>query len=247
MADPVEGSAAARVCNRDGLATRLTCVECGTPICPRCLVAGPVGMKCPDCGEKPGSRQERRRPWAALVPVAALVLVVLGVLLPRIVSSGGSGAPPLDEVPLGSVPDASGVVRGGRIGLEVRDANLAFVVHSFSCGATEVPGPGGTRTAQGHYCEVTLDVSNSGRGPATFPGRLQTLVDSAGRRFGPDVAATAGHPANAGRDLLAPVVNPGNTLSGVLVFDVPPDTNVRSVELRAGPQGLGARVGVASP
>ena len=31
--------------------TAITCASCGTPICPRCMVSTPVGMKCPDCGK----------------------------------------------------------------------------------------------------------------------------------------------------------------------------------------------------
>jgi len=30
--------------------TGLTCATCGTPICPKCMVVTPVGMKCPSCG-----------------------------------------------------------------------------------------------------------------------------------------------------------------------------------------------------
>ena len=30
--------------------TNLRCASCGTPICPKCLVQTPVGMKCRDCG-----------------------------------------------------------------------------------------------------------------------------------------------------------------------------------------------------
>lgn len=35
--------------------TRVSCVQCGAPICPDCMVPAPVGFKCPDC-----SRQSRR-------------------------------------------------------------------------------------------------------------------------------------------------------------------------------------------
>ena len=31
--------------------TTLTCAKCGTPICPRCMVQAPVGVRCPDCGK----------------------------------------------------------------------------------------------------------------------------------------------------------------------------------------------------
>lgn len=34
--------------------TNLRCASCGTPICPKCLVQTPVGMKCRDCGTQRG-------------------------------------------------------------------------------------------------------------------------------------------------------------------------------------------------
>ncbi len=33
-------------CEAHGNATRLTCADCGTPICPQCLVKTEVGLKC---------------------------------------------------------------------------------------------------------------------------------------------------------------------------------------------------------
>ena len=35
--------------------TAITCASCGTPICPRCMVSTPVGMKCPDCSRNKNS------------------------------------------------------------------------------------------------------------------------------------------------------------------------------------------------
>ncbi len=35
--------------------TALRCASCGVPICPKCLVQTPVGMKCRDCGTQRGS------------------------------------------------------------------------------------------------------------------------------------------------------------------------------------------------
>ena len=31
--------------------TRLRCARCDTPICPRCAVEAPIGLRCPDCGK----------------------------------------------------------------------------------------------------------------------------------------------------------------------------------------------------
>ena len=32
--------------------TRISCVQCGTNICPDCMVSAPVGFKCPDCARQ---------------------------------------------------------------------------------------------------------------------------------------------------------------------------------------------------
>lgn len=48
-------SAADTVCYRHpGRATRLSCTECGNPICVECSHDAPVGQKCPDCAKLPG-------------------------------------------------------------------------------------------------------------------------------------------------------------------------------------------------
>ena len=33
-----------------GFQTSVSCGRCGDPVCPRCLVHAPVGVRCPDCG-----------------------------------------------------------------------------------------------------------------------------------------------------------------------------------------------------
>lgn len=58
--------------------TGLTCVTCGTPICPDCLVQTPAGMKCPDCGIAPLPAIYRMGPRA--ITIAAVVATGLGAL-----------------------------------------------------------------------------------------------------------------------------------------------------------------------
>lgn len=66
--------------------TRLACTQCGTPICPACLVDAPVGQKCPDCARQPKRARVGGRPdqYARAVgfgvgatAVAAIVLSVV--------------------------------------------------------------------------------------------------------------------------------------------------------------------------
>ncbi len=53
--------------------TRLRCSRCGKPICPRCAVRTPVGMRCPDCA---GTRAAVKANPAGVLKAAAAGIVV---------------------------------------------------------------------------------------------------------------------------------------------------------------------------
>src|SRR4029450_11487114 len=68
--------------------TGVSCSNCGKPICPDCMTATPVGMRCPDCA---GKRQKVRTLRSAHVdPIATYVLIGINVLL--FLASGGGGS-----------------------------------------------------------------------------------------------------------------------------------------------------------
>src|SRR5215211_4219449 len=57
--------------------TRLRCSRCGRPICPRCSVRTPVGMRCPDCA---GTRSSvAAHPARTLTAAGAGLVVAIGV------------------------------------------------------------------------------------------------------------------------------------------------------------------------
>lgn len=63
--------------------TRLHCSTCDAPICPRCAVDAPIGMRCPDCAKPPRGGGLRRRPdqVGRAVGVAVLGALVGGALI----------------------------------------------------------------------------------------------------------------------------------------------------------------------
>jgi hypothetical protein len=60
--------------------TAISCAECGDPICPDCMVQGPVGIKCPNCARLPRSARPHLKPdkAAAAVGTAIGLGVVIG-------------------------------------------------------------------------------------------------------------------------------------------------------------------------
>jgi hypothetical protein len=70
-------------CSRHpGTLTRLSCSECGTPICPRCAVDAPVGQKCPGCARQSRSVRRQGKPQQYVKAVGfGLAAAVAGVVV----------------------------------------------------------------------------------------------------------------------------------------------------------------------
>ena len=72
--------------NHPKVETRLTCSNCGDPICTRCMVATAVGQKCPRCAKQTGRAKGNPEPqilargFGAGVAVAALGGIVLAAV-----------------------------------------------------------------------------------------------------------------------------------------------------------------------
>jgi hypothetical protein len=126
--------------------TRISCVQCGTAICPDCMVAAPVGFKCPDCARQVRHARGLGRPdqyvrgvlfGVGATAVAALVLAqvfqfgflswiaagVAGYLVAEAVrrGAGGNRADPFRYIAMGlavaTVAGAYLVLTRGDVGL----------------------------------------------------------------------------------------------------------------------------------
>ena len=58
--------------------TGVSCSNCGNPICPDCMTATPVGMRCPECSRQ--KTQVRTMRSMAVEPTVAYVLIAINVL-----------------------------------------------------------------------------------------------------------------------------------------------------------------------
>src|SRR2546423_11427029 len=66
--------------------TRLSCSECGRPICTECMTMAPVGIRCPDHSGKPRGTQRiahgaRRLSYGTGTAVVTKVLIGINVLV----------------------------------------------------------------------------------------------------------------------------------------------------------------------
>jgi membrane associated rhomboid family serine protease len=68
--------------------TGVSCSNCGNPICPDCMTATPVGMRCPDCSQQRTPVRTMRS--MHVDPTVTYVLIAINVLLFIGTTAGGS-------------------------------------------------------------------------------------------------------------------------------------------------------------
>jgi membrane associated rhomboid family serine protease len=89
------------VCYRHpGRETGVSCSNCGNPICPDCMTATPVGMRCPECSRQKTPVRTMRNIYVQ--PIVTYVLIGICVLLYLGTWGGGSNAVYVDLGTLGS-------------------------------------------------------------------------------------------------------------------------------------------------
>lgn len=117
---------------------------------------------------------------------------------------------------------------GFGMGDVAQDGKFEFVVTEVETGVEQVGSEYLNETAQGQFVLVHLEVTNVGDKAQTLFDSSQHLIDTDGREHSADSSAGIYLEDNK---VLLNEINPGNTLSGVLVFDIPADATPASVEL----------------
>lgn len=116
------------------------------------------------------------------------------------------------------------------IGMPVRDGKFEFTVESVQPGVPAVGDEFLNQTAQGSYTLVTLRVTNIGDEPQTFSDSNVEGYDSQGRELAPDT--TAGIYANPQGEGFLNDINPGNSSTAVVVFDLAPGETLTSLRVK---------------
>jgi hypothetical protein len=111
----------------------------------------------------------------------------------------------------------------------VRDGKFEFTVQKIKCGGTKVGDSLLNKTAQGQFCMVTLKVTNIGKESQMFDGSNQKAYGADGAQFSAD--DTAGLYANNNDDAFLNDINPGNSVTGTVIFDIPKTAKLAKLEL----------------
>ncbi|MFZ3395126.1 DUF4352 domain-containing protein, partial [Rhodococcus sp. 7Tela_A2] len=116
------------------------------------------------------------------------------------------------------------------LGTPVRDGKFEFVVESFESGLSSVgDNPFLTEEATGQFVTVTMTVMNTHTAAQFFSPDDQVLLDATGREFSPDPTAALNFDSQLGA--WGEELNPGNTATVTLIYDIPVDATPTGIEL----------------
>lgn len=169
------------------------------------------------------------------------ILTAIGVIILLIIIGGAAGGGNNTNTSNNSNDEnaGSGVTQSedktstvAKLNEAARDGKFEFVVKGVECGKAEVVSPETDalrQKAQGQFCLMTLSVKNIGNEQQYFSVSDQKLLNSSSQQYTADSTATLYNGGNS-QPLLAQI-NPGNSVEGVLVFDIPKDQTPVSAEL----------------
>jgi hypothetical protein len=178
-------------------------------------------------------RPRKRHRLLKAIGIGFALLIVL-IVIAGIVGGGkkgGSGTSASGSASTGAAAPAA-ASKGPGIGSKVRDGKFQFVVtrvsHRHSEGDTSI---GLGETAQGRFTVLHIKVTNIGNVSQTLDDSAQYVYDSHGRKYDADSTADIDANSNNGGGVFFNDINPGNTVHGVILFDLPKGDKAVKAEL----------------
>jgi hypothetical protein len=136
--------------------------------------------------------------------------------------------PPGEEKPTAKKTAGEKKVTNG-IGRPYRDGKFSFTVTKVKKGVKKVGNEYFGDTAQGQFVIISVTVENIGDKARTFTNGNQTLIDTKGREFDADPEASLWTDKDSKSFLQQ--INPGNSVKGQLIYDVPRGTKLKAIEM----------------
>jgi len=164
-----------------------------------------------------------------------IIVIVIFVIAKSM--SGGSSSNETGSSGGGATTSANGKTAAG-IGTPVRDGKFEFTVTAVDPGKSTIGTGSISKTAQGQFVLVHVTVRNIGNQQQFFDQSSQKMIDQQGRQLSPDTTAGVYVDPN---NFLAQI-NPGNSVEGLLVYDIPKDAVPTKLQLHDSPFSGGVTV-----
>ncbi len=183
---------------------------------------------------------DTKKSWFARhkIMTVILVFIVIGVIAS---AAGGGSKTNTSSNNSSSTSKADNKTQVAKVGEAVRDGKFEFTVKSIECGKPSVgTNQYLTKTAQGQYCLLNVSVKNIGNEKQSLFSANQKLLDAANKEYSADDTATL-YAAPQGSSWYSDI-NPGNSVEGQIVFDVPKDVTPSIAQLHDSALSGGVKV-----
>ena len=186
------------------------------------------------------ARAKAMRPWFKkkrfIVPLALVALIVISTAS----NAGKSGSNSADHSSSGDSSSTETTAMAA-LGDTVTDGEFSFVVSKMKCGVSSYGGEYANVKAQGQFCQFNIAVTNNGNDAQYFSGSDQLLYSADGKEFESDTSAAIYADSSS---TWLDEINPGNTLKGLIIFDVPEGVKLSHLELHDSMFSTGVEVSV---
>jgi len=161
------------------------------------------------------------------------VLTVIGVIIVLAIIGGAAGGSKSNTTAnkTSTSSTASTAATMPKLNQPANDGKFQFTVTAIKCGQPSVSSPDGyiTKTAQGQYCILNVTANNIGDQSQTLDSTSQYLYDSSNKKYSSDSEATID--ISPSDNTFFNPINPGNSVSGTIVFDIPKGVTPVTAEL----------------
>lgn len=169
---------------------------------------------------------------------------IAGLLFTAVVALGcGSGATDAGSGDGGGAIGEDKPAKTAKIGQPARDGKFEFTVKSAKCGVAKIGTDMLGQKAQGQFCLITVNIKNIGKEAQMFSDSSQKAYSADGTEYSADTGAAIY--ANKNAETFLNEINPGNQVSGVLVFDIPAKVKLAKLELHDSPFSGGVTVALS--
>lgn len=180
--------------------------------------------------------------WFGRHKILTVILAVIVIAVIASASNGGSSSTSKNTASTSATKNTAAAKPAqdtkaatvAKIGQPARDGKFEFTVNSFKCGDTTITQPDNsyaTTNAQGQFCQMDLTVKNIGTVQQNFDGGDQYVYDTSNKQYSYSSTGTI-YANNSSSDFaMYQDINPGVSVQGVLVFDVPAGTTPTTAKL----------------
>lgn len=116
-----------------------------------------------------------------------------------------------------------------KIGEPARDGKFEFIVNKIDCGRTQLGGQFANHKAQGEFCLVDVTIKNIGDQAQSLFEDNQYAFNAEGQKYSADTEAS--FYLDEAASTIYEEINPGNSVKGKIIFDVPKGTKLVKLEL----------------